>query len=110
MNIFTSAYLKSTCPKTKWTELYTNWKIWFAIVFHTFLYLAFINLVKYTFTNSIFNLNQNLKMAILLFVIMIVGYTARYLRVQDIYQGYHKDMTKTRNHCDKAFITWFYLA
>ena len=107
--MLTDVYLATTNPQTNLLQIYTNPKTWFSIFLHTALYAVFINLIKYALTRNIFSPNTNARITILLFLIMTVGYTARYLRVQDIYKAHAKNQEKTREHCDKAFITWFFL-
>lgn len=108
--MLTEVYLKTTDPKTTLLEIYTSYKTWFSIIFHTLIYSISLNIIKYSLTRKIFSLNTNIRISILLFIIMTIGYSARYLRVQDIYKANNKNEEKTRNHCDKAFITWFFLA
>jgi len=107
--MLTEVYLQTTNPQTTLFKIYTCPKTWFSIFLHTILYTISINIIKYAFTRSPFSIITNIRIATLLFLIMTVGYAARYLRVQDIYRAHHKNQEKTRKHCDKAFITWFFL-
>ena len=108
--MLTEVYLKTTNPQTTLFQIYTCPKTWFSILLHTILYAIFINIIKYAFTRNVFSMNTNIRITSLLFLIMTVGYTARYLRVQDIFKAHHKNQEKTREHCDKAMITYFFLA
>lgn len=107
--MLTEVYLKTTNPQTTLSQIYSCPKTWFSIFLHTILYTLFLNMIKYAFTRTPLDINTNIRIITLLFLIMTIGYTARYWRVQDIYQAHFKNQEKTRKHCDRAFITWFFL-
>lgn len=106
--MFTNIYLHTTNPNTPFIEI-INKNTLLSILVHTLLYTLFFNLAHYTFTGRLLSFEINIRILATLLIIMSLGYIGRYLHVQEIYKAYHKDMQKTREHCDKRFITWFFL-
>lgn len=105
--MFTNVYLHTTNPNTPLREI-INRNTLLSILVHTLLYISFFNLANYTFTGRLLSFEINTRILILLLIIMTLGYIGRYYHVQEIYKAYQKDMQKTREHCDKMFITWFF--
>lgn len=109
--MFTELYFKTTDPQMGFSVFVKeNLRgISLSILFHTFIYVLFFNLVSYIFFNKPLATKINVKLVISLFVIMILGYIARFYQVKDIYQRYANDLEKTRKHVDKAYVTWVFL-
>lgn len=111
--MFTKLYLNTTNPKLKFYELLQKdifLPMIFSIVFHTIIYFSFVNLVSYIFFNNILSNQINKKLLVSLLFIMFFGFFARFLHVKDVYNAYNSDITKTRNHLDKIYITWIFIS
>jgi uncharacterized membrane protein (DUF485 family) len=109
--MFTDLYFKTTDPKMGFSDFVKeNLRgISLSILFHTLIYVLFLNLVSFIFLNKPLTLKINVKLVISLFIIMILGYIARFYQVKDIYQRYENNLEQTRKHIDKAYITWVFL-
>lgn len=109
--MFTDLYFKTTDPKMGFSDfLKENLRgISLSILFHTLIYVLFLNLVSFIFLNKPLTLKINVKLVISLFIIMILGYIARFYQVKDIYQRYENNLEQTRKHIDKAYVTWVFL-
>lgn len=110
--MFTKLYLDSTNPKLTLSQLFIEnaLPLFISVIFHTVVYFSFLNIVSHIFYGSFLSQRINIKIAITLFIIMFVGYIARFYHVKDIYNAYQHDMEKTRNHLDKLYITWLFIA
>jgi hypothetical protein len=110
--MFTDLYLSTTNPKLSLSEIISQNSIPLvvSILFHTIVYMLFVNLVSYIFFGKLLSMKINNRLFVVLFVIMTFGYIARFYHVKDVYQAYNKDMIKTRNHLDKLFISWIFIA
>jgi len=109
--MFTDLYFKTTDPKMGFSDFVKeNLRgISLSILFHTLIYVLFLNLVSFIFFNKPLTLKINVKLVISLFIIMILGYIARFYQVKDIYQRYENNLEQTRKHIDKAYVTWVFL-
>ena len=109
--MFTDLYFKTTDPKMCFPRFIKEnlGGITLSILFHTLVYVLFLNLVSYIFLNKPLTTKINIKLVISLFVIMILGYIARFYQVKDIYAKYNKDLEQTRKHTDKSYVTWVFL-
>lgn len=109
--MFTDLYFKTTDPQIGFSVFVKeNLRgISLSILFHTVIYVLFLNLVSYIFLNKPLTLKINVKLVISLFIIMILGYIARFYQVKDIYQTYENNLEQTRKHIDKAYVTWVFL-
>jgi hypothetical protein len=109
--MFTDLYFKTTDPKMGFSDFVKeNLRgISLSILFHTLIYVLFLNLVSFIFLNKPLTLKINVKLVISLFIIMILGYIARFYQVKDIYQRYENNLEQTRKHIDKAYVTWVFL-
>ena len=109
--MFTDLYFKTTDPQMGFSVFVKeNLRgISLSIIFHTVIYVLFLNLVSYIFFFFFLTLKINVNFVIILFVIMILGYIARFYQVKEIYQIYANDLEKTRKHVDKAYVTWVFL-
>jgi uncharacterized membrane protein (DUF485 family) len=111
--MFTDIYLHTTNPNLSLTEMFEGkWTflIIFSVIFHTILYIGFFNLISYIFTNKILSNNINSRLSIIILLIMSLGYIGRFYHVKDIFNSYKNDLSKTRAHCDKLYISWLFIA
>ena len=110
--MFTELYLSTTNPnQTLSNMIYQNSRSLFvSILFHTIVYMMFANLVYYIFFGKRLSIKINKRLFVILMMIMVFGYIARFYHVKEIYQAYDKDMVKTRNHLDKLYIGWIFVA
>ena len=110
--MFTKLYLDSTDPTL---DLYGFFnpcllmKMFTSILFHTIVYVGFLNLVKYIFTGQILSKTINKRLVYCAILFMAFGYFARYLHVKEIYKSYNMNMIKSREHMDKLFISWIFI-
>ena len=110
--MFTKLYLSTTDPNLSLSEviLKNSVPLVVSILFHTIVYMLFVNIVSYVFFGKLLSMKINNRLFIVLIVIMSFGYIARFYHVKDIYQGYNGDMMKTRKHLDKLYIGWIFIA
>jgi hypothetical protein len=85
-------------------------QILISILVHTIIYVLFLNLGSFIFTNKLLDEKTNIKLIISLILIMFFGFIGRYYHVKDIYKAYNGDMIKTRNHLDKLYISWIFIS
>jgi hypothetical protein len=111
--MFTKLYLDTTNPKLEFHELFEK-KILFpmilSVLFHTFIYIFFLNKVSYMFNGTILSNKINYRLLYFLIIIMFFGFISRYFHVKDIYTAYNNDISKTRNHLDKLYISWIFIS
>jgi len=110
--MFTELYLSTTNPDVcLYTMISRNTvPLLVSILFHTIVYMLFLNLVSYIFFDKLLSMKINNRLFVILVIIMTFGYIARFYHVKDIYQAYNKDMVKTRAHLDKLYIGWLFIA
>jgi hypothetical protein len=110
--MFTELYLSTTNPNISLSKMISQNSILLliSIIFHTIMYMSFVNIVSYIFFDRLLSMKINNRLFVVLFVIMTFGYIARFYHVKDVYQAYNKDMIKTRNHLDKLYIGWIFIA
>ena len=111
--MFAEIYLHTTNPELSFSEIFRGkWilLILMSILCHAIVYLAFINCVHYIFLNKVLDNNKNINIFCILFAVMVAGYVGRVLNVQNIYRAYNKDAKKTREHCDKVYLTPIFIA
>ena len=110
--MFTELYLSTTNPNISLQEMISEniVPLLLSIIIHTILYIAFFNIAFYIFFGKLLSMKINNRLFIILLLIMIFGYIGRFYHVKDIYQAYDKDLVKTRNHLDKLYITWIFIA
>ena len=110
--MFTKLYLDSTNPKLTISQLFSEniTSIIMSVVFHTFVYALFFNIGSYIFMGSFLSRRMNIRLILALVLIMFFGYIARFYHVKDIYSAYNHDMEKVRNHLDRLYITWVFVA
>lgn len=107
--MFTDVYLTTTNPRLSLNELFRI-NVLISVIFHTVLYTAFFNLASYIFLGKSLSTIVNIRLVVSLLIIMIVGFFARFLHVKEIYRAYNYDMTKTRAHLDKLYISWIFIS
>jgi len=111
--MFTDLYLTTTNPNIKINELFRS-KIIIQIVlsafFHTIVYASLLNLTNYIFVGKILSKLINFRLICSLFIIMTLGFFARFFHVKEIYKSYNYDLEKTRNHLDKLYIGWIFIS
>lgn len=110
--MFTELYLSTTNPNISLSKMISQNSILLliSIIFHTIMYMSFVNIVSYIFFDRLLSMKINNRLFVVLFVIMTFGYIARFYHVKDVYQAYNKDIIKTRNHLDKLYIGWIFIA
>jgi hypothetical protein len=108
--MWTTLYLQSTDPERKTPLSAMAAPMLFSILFHTAVYAAFVNLVSYVFMGKPLTLVVNTRLTVALLAIMVVGYAGRLYHVQEIFAAYGFDVVKTKEHLDRMYITWFFLA
>ena len=111
--MFTELYLQTTNPKLTLTQLFSPGllgRILVSALFHAIVYSAFLNTVSYAFTGNPLSMDINARLFVVLIAIMSFGYLARYVHVKDIYRAYNHDEEATREHLDKLYIGWIFIA
>ena len=110
--MFTELYLSTTNPNISLSEMISRNTVplLISILFHTILYMLFVNMVSYIFFGKLLSMKINNRLFVILILIMTFGYIGRFYHVKDVYQAYNKDMTNTRAHLDKLYITWIFIA
>lgn len=111
--MFTELYLSTTNPNINTVSEMISQNsspLLVSILFHTIIYMLFINMVSYIIFGRLLSMKINNRLFIISIIIMSFGYIARFYHVKDVYQAYNKDANKTRNHLDKLYITWLFIA
>ena len=111
--MFTKLFLQTTNPNLSLNELFNanmTTRILISDIFHTIIYASFFNLANYIFFGKLLSNVINIRLIVSLFIIMLVGYYARFFHVKDIYKAYNYDLERTRNHTDKLYISWLFIA
>ena len=111
--MFTNLFLKTTNPNLSLNELFSasmTTQILISDIFHTIIYTCFFNLANYIFFGKILSNVINTRLIISLLIIMFIGYYARFFHVKDIYNAYNRNLERTRNHTDKLYISWLFVA
>jgi hypothetical protein len=111
--MFTKLYLDTTNPKLQVSQLFHSpifTPMMISIVFHTILYTLFCNMVSYIFFGKILSNLINKRLLMFLIPIMFFGFIGRIFHVKEIYNAYNGDMTKTRAHLDKLYISWLFIS
>lgn len=110
--MFTKLYLQTTDPKVTLVEMLKQnlLLILVSTIFHTIVYTIFANLASYIFVGKYLSVGINRRLIAILLFIMFFGYIGRYYHVKDIYNAYNQNMDKTRNHLDRLYIGWVFIA
>ena len=110
--MFTELYLRTTEPdSTLFTMLQSNFGgITLSVLLHTIIYSIFIQFISFIFFGKWLSNKINIRLIIALIIIMYLGYIARYYHVQDVYKAYGYDTIRTREHLDKLYIGWIFIA
>jgi hypothetical protein len=111
--MFTKLYLDTTNPKLQFSQLLQQpifMSIIISVVFHTIIYILFLNMTHFIFFKKILSNGTNKLLLMVLISIMFFGFFARFYHVKDIYNAYNGDMVKTRNHLDKLYISWLFIS
>lgn len=110
--MFTKLYLSTTNPTLTLSEMISKnmYPLFVSIIGHTMVYMLFANTLCYIFTDKILSSTINTKLFMFLYLIMMVGYVARFYHVKEIYNAYNRNMEKTRTHLDKLYIGWIFIA
>ncbi len=108
--MFTELYLSTTNPELSLSGLIAkSGPIFVSAVFHTVVYVVFVNVVWFIFTGSVLSNQVNQRLLIFLMTVMLVGYLARFYHVKEIYHTY-QDKALTRRHVDQLYIGWIFIA
>jgi len=111
--MFTKLYLDTTNPKLELFQLFKQpivFPMIISIVFHTVIYVLFLNMVSYIFTGKNLSLQINIRLVVCLLFIMIFGFIARFFHVKEIYKAYNEDIGKTRIYLDNLYVTWIFIS
>ena len=108
--MFTRLYLSTTNPELSLSDLFSqSGLILFSAVFHTMIYIAFVNTLSFIFTGNLLSSIINQRLWIVLITVMVVGYVARFYHVKEIFYAY-QDKERTRKHVDLLYIGWIFIA
>lgn len=101
------------------TDPDTTWKVFFScpvvslmivsIFFHILIYVLFFNIVSFVFFNRTLSEAINTRLIIVLGVIMVIGYIARFYHVKSVAAVFH-DKRQAREYIDQRYNTWLFLA
>jgi hypothetical protein len=110
--MFTEIYLRTTEPNDSLYNILKNNAsgILLSVIFHTIIYWGFIQVISFIFFGKWLSNSVSIRLLFILLLIMFFGYIARYYHVKDIYKAYDSDKTKTREHADKLYIGWIFIA
>ena len=111
--MFTKLYLDTTNPEGRlsdWLAPSILFPMMVSILVHTIMYVSVANLASYIFTGKALAPPVNTRLLACLTAIMTFGYVARFYHVKDVYRAYHQDATKTRQHLDRLYIGWIFIA
>lgn len=111
--MLTELYLQTTNPKLTLGQFFSAGilsRIFASAIFHAIIYATALNLASYVFLGKPLSLAVNARLFVALLIIMSFGYLARFLHVKDIYQAYDYDEEATREHLDKLYIGWIFIA
>jgi hypothetical protein len=111
--MFTKLYLDTTNPKLQFSQLLHQpifMSIIVSVLFHTIIYVLFFNMAHFIFFKKILSNATNKLLLLFLIPIMFFGFFARFFHVKEIYRAYNGDMTKTRQHLDKLYISWIFIS
>lgn len=111
--MFTKLYLDTTNPKLQFSQLLQKpifISIIVSVVFHTILYILFLNMTHFIFFRKILSNVTNKLLLLFLISIMFFGFFARFFHVKEIYRAYDGDITKTRQHLDNLYISWIFIS
>lgn len=111
--MLTKLYLDTTNPELTISQFF-SYEIFspmiYSLLFHTVIYMSFLNAVNYIFTQRILSSEVNLMIFVFLIIFMFFGFIARFHHVKEIYSAYNKDVEKTREHLDKLYISWLFIS
>ena len=109
--MFTDLYLATTDPTPSLSAMLSKnaQPILVSVLFHTVVYVVAANLAYYIFLNKPLPAATNQRLFGALIVIMVLGYVARHVHVQEIYASYQRNMEKTRKHLDLLYISWTFI-
>lgn len=111
--MFTQLYLDTTNPNLTYSQLLGSGlliKIIAMVILYTIIYSGVVNLAFYIFTGRVLTAKINRRLTLSLILIMFFGYIGRLFVTKDVYAAYNKDPIKTRQHIDKGFISWIFIA
>ena len=111
--MFTKLYLETTDPKLSFSRMFGPrilGPMIFSVLLHTIVYALFFNMISWIFFGSILSKVVNKRLLISLVLIMVFGFFGRFFHVKEIYEGYGRDMKKTRKYIDKHYISWVFIS
>ena len=111
--MFTELYLDTTNPHQSLSQfVQPNMlvRMLFSVVFHTLIYVFFVNLASYIFFGKALASAVQLRLVSSIVVVMLLGFFARFYHVQDVYNAYDKNDKKTREHLDKLYVGWIFIS
>ena len=109
--MFTKLYLATTNPHETLSHMicHNYYAIIRSVLFHTIVYTIFLNLASFIFIGKMLSTKINSRLIMIFIMIMTLGYIGRFYHVKEIYDTY-KDDKKTREHLDKLYISWIFIA
>jgi len=111
--MFTELYLRTTNPELSFEQVFSAdilFKVMLVAVFHSIVYTAAFNVASLVFLGKPLGKTVNARLFVTLLIIMSFGYLARFFHVKDVYTAYQFDLDKTREHLDKLYIGWIFIA
>lgn len=110
--MFTELYLRTTEPEGSLSSVIKEniGGILLSVLVHTIIYWGFVEIVSFIFFGRCLSRIVNIRLIIALVLIMFFGYIGRYYHVRDVYQAYGYDKVKTREHLDKLYVGWIFIA
>ena len=108
--MFTDVYKKTTDPDTTPTDILRCPGVWMSVVFHTLMYFMFVYAANWSFTGRGLSLETTQRLLFVLTSIMTLGYIARIMFVKQVYKSYGYDTVGAKEHIDKHFIHWIFIA
>jgi hypothetical protein len=111
--MFTKTFLDTTNPNISLKELLKYnilLPILGSVIFHTIIYMSFVNIVNFIFFGKIFSNIINKRLLLFIAPVMFFGFFARFIHVKEIYKSYNYDLEKARKHMDKLYISWIFIS
>jgi hypothetical protein len=110
--MFTELYLRTTSPNFQLVDFMRPdivFPLTLSVLVHALIYLIFINLGYYCFTNRFLSNRMNFRWFSVLAMIMILGYIGRVFHVKDIYEAYGHNREKALKHVNQHYNSWIFL-
>jgi hypothetical protein len=110
--MFTKLFIETTNPKLTWKQFMSKdiiMNIILSVLFHTFIYTLFCNIISYVFYGKILSNAINTRLVIFLLILMSLGYIGRFIHCKQIYKDFHKNEVKTNHYINTHYNSWIFL-